>query len=64
MPTEQLLVRTVVAAPHPGDQVPVGRRQLTPAACRGRVPATRLALCGYLAGREAARPDLAAGAAE
>ncbi|MFJ5807158.1 hypothetical protein [Streptomyces sp. NPDC093093] len=63
MPTEQLLIRSVVTPTHPGNQVRVRRRQFTVLDSRTDVPA-RLALRGYLAGGRAARLDLAAGATE
>ncbi|MFF3428947.1 hypothetical protein [Streptomyces sp. NPDC002602] len=64
MPTEQLLVRSIVAPTHPGNQVRVGWRQFAVVDSRTEVPATRLALRGYLPGGQAARLDLAAGATE
>ncbi|MEU9803054.1 hypothetical protein [Streptomyces sp. NPDC051000] len=64
MPTEQLLVRAVIAPAHPGKQVRVRRRQFTVLDFRADVPATRITLRGHLAGGQAARLDLAPNAAE
>ncbi len=66
--TEQLRVRTVVAGPHPGDQVRVGRRQLARGAHRTRgagrtyVPPARFALSRHLPRGQAAHLGLAPGA--
>ncbi|WP_225885177.1 hypothetical protein [Streptomyces sp. fd1-xmd] len=68
MATEQLRIRPVVAGPHPGDQVPVGRRQLGPGTGRtggaGRtgVPPARFALGRHLPGGQTAYLGLASGA--